>query len=139
MSNEAIKPIRPLMFVFIILTALFIAGDSFLKKYNVDQDVIIGGNVLLFLVSLVSFLITSRSFRSANPNVFMRALYSSFIIKFFVVAIAAFIYIQYAGKAVNKPAIMLCAALYIIYTGIETRNLVRILKSTKNAKAGSTH
>jgi len=126
------KHIRPMMLVFILLTVVLIAGRSWLAAKGVDQDVLIIGNIVLFLVSLISFLITFRSLKSENAHAFVRAIYSGFIAKFFLVAIAAFIYIMIA-KTVNKPALFSCLGLYIIYASLEVSALLRILKQKKNA------
>ena len=115
-----------------LLTALLISGRNWLAEKGVDQDVLIIGNIVLFLVSLISFLITFRSLGSQNPHAFVRAIYSGFIAKFFLVAIAAFIYIMIA-KTVNKPAIFSCMGLYIVYAALEVSALLRILKQKKNA------
>jgi hypothetical protein len=48
------------------------------------------------------------------------------------VIIAAFIYIMLAKKNVNKPALGVCAGLYIIYTVLETTRLTRLLRTKKN-------
>ena len=132
MNKNLFQSIRPLILVFVFLTAFFISGKSWFEKKGVDQDVLIAGNLILFLVSLSAFLITNKSLASSNPQAFVRAMYGSFIIKFFVLAIAAFVYIMIAKKNVNKPALIACAGLYIIYTGIETRALMKMLKQKKN-------
>ncbi|MBL7723281.1 MAG: hypothetical protein JNK27_03990 [Chitinophagaceae bacterium] len=113
--------------------AFSITGKSWLEKNGVDQLVLIGGNLLLFIVSLAAFFITFKALKSANPQAFVRAMYGSFMIKFFLIAVAAFIYIMIAKKEVNKPALIICGALYIIYTAIETRALMKLLKQKKNA------
>jgi len=69
-------------------------------NYNIDGTVVIIGNFILFLVSLATLVITQRSFKSANPQAFVRSIYAGFIIRFFVVAISAFVYIMVAKKAV---------------------------------------
>ena len=132
MNKNLLQSIRPLVLVFIFLTAFFISGKSWLDKKGADQNVLIIGNLLLFLISLTAFLITNKALSSSNPQNFVRAMYSSFIIKFFVLAITAFVYIMVAKKNVNKPALIACAGLYIIYTGIETRALMKMLKQKKN-------
>ena len=132
MNKNLLQSIRPLILVFIFFTAFFISGKSWLDKKGVDQNVLIIGNLVLFLISLSAFLITNKALSSSNPQAFVRAMYSSFIIKFFVLAVAAFVYIMVAKKNVNKPALIACAGLYIIYTGIETRALMKMLKQKKN-------
>ncbi|HKZ65133.1 MAG TPA: hypothetical protein VJ111_02190 [Chitinophagaceae bacterium] len=133
MNQNSLKLLRPMILIFILLNAFFIVGQDWLLKKNIDQDVLIGGNLLLFLVSLVTFLLTQRSLKSTNPHAFVRAMYGGFIIKFFVVALAAFVYIMVTKKDVNKPALFGCMGLYIIYTFFEVSSLLRILKQKKNA------
>ncbi len=132
MNKNLLQSIRPLVLVFIFLTAFFITGKGWLEKNEVNQNVLIIGNLLLFLISLTAFLITNKALSSTNPQAFVRAMYSSFIIKFFVLAITAFVYIMVSKKNVNKPALVACAGFYIIYTGIETRALMKMLKQKKN-------
>ncbi len=133
MNNKPLAFIRPLIFVFTFIMAFSITGKSWLEKNGVDQLVLIGGNLLLFVVSLTAFFITFKALKSANPQAFVRAMYGSFMIKFFLIVVAAFIYIMIAKKEVNKPALVICGGLYIIYTAIETRALMKLLKQKKNA------
>jgi hypothetical protein len=119
--------------LFVVLNAFFIAGKNMLGKWGVDQSVVIVGNLILFTVSLTSFLLTRRSLASANPNAFVRAIYGSFIIKFFVCAVTAFVYIMAVKKEVSKPALIICMGLYIVYTAIEVSALTKLLKQRKNA------
>jgi hypothetical protein len=133
MNQNSMAALRPMILVFILLNAFFIAGRSMLARWGVDQSVVIAGNLILFVVSLASFLLTRRSLSSANPNAFVRAMYGSFMIKFFVCAIAAFAYIIAVKKEVSKPALIICMALYIVYTAIEVTSLTKLLKRKKNA------
>jgi len=132
MNRTNSRLILPMILIFIFLNAFFLLSKSWLAQKNLDQNVLIMGNLLLFIVSLVTFLITRRSLQSKNPNAFVRAMYGGFIVKFFVVAIVAFIYIMMAKKAVNKPALFACMGLYIVYTFFEVRGLLRVLKQKPN-------
>ena len=55
------------------------------------------------------------------------------MLKLFVCIIAIVIYIFAFGNNLNKPSLIACMALYIIYTVIEVSVLTRILKEKKNA------
>jgi hypothetical protein len=132
MNRTSLALLRPMILIFIFLNAFFIVGKTWLANKGIDQSVLIAGNLLLFLVSLITFLITYRSLKAKNPNVFVRAMYGGFIIKFFVVAIAAFIYIMMTKKNVNKPALFICMGLYVLYTFFEVSSLIRVLKQKKN-------
>ena len=124
---------NPVVFVFAFVTAFCLAGKNFLWRYGIDPLVVTGGNLVLFASSIISFYISVRSLRSTNPQAFVRAMYASFMVKFFLVVIAAFIYIMAVKKNVNKPALGLLAILYIVYTIFETRALTRLLRRKKNA------
>ena len=129
---QTLKPIRGVMIVFIILSALFITQRVLLQKWGFDRDLLIIGNVVLFLITLLSFKILSGSFK-ASPHAFVRSVYTSFIVKFFAIAIAAFVYILIAKNGVNKPSLLTCMGLYIVYTTIEVSALTRMLKQKTNA------
>jgi len=126
-------PLRPMLLVFIILTALFIMGRNMLARWGIDQSVVIVGNLILFAVSLLSFLLSQRSMKSENPNVFVRAMYTNFMIKLFVCVAAAFIYFTAAKPNINKPGLFVCMGLYVVYTVIEVSSLTKLLRKKKNA------
>ena len=133
MKENRLKPIRAILVMFVFLTATFELQKRRFVLWGFDTDVLVIGNLILVAVTLVSYLILKRSFQSQNPNSFVRAMYLGFIIKFFVLAIAAFVYIMLAKKAVNKPSLIACAVIYILYTFIEVSVLTKLLKQKKNA------
>jgi hypothetical protein len=122
----------PIIILFIVLNGFFVAGKTLLEKWNIDPAVLILGNLLLFIITLVSFLLAKRGLKSANPNVFVRSVYRSVMIKFFLCAIVAFIYIQVAKENVNKPALFTCMALYLVYSFIEVSVLTKMLRKKPN-------
>lgn len=133
MKNKKAPLLRPLLLLFIVINLLSVINRQWFLKKGVDPDVILVGNLILFIVSLTAFLLTENALRSSNPQAFVRAMYGSFMIKFFVIAIIAFVYIMIVKKNVNKPALLVCGALYILYTTIETIGLMKLLKQNKHA------
>jgi hypothetical protein len=128
MMQKRRRAFLPLVVFFILLNAFFVSGKSLLEKRGIDQSVLILGNSVIFVVTMISFFISQRGLKSANPNAFIRSVYGSFILKFFVFAIAAFIYIQMAKTSVNKPALFACMGFYLIYTFMEVSVLTKMLK-----------
>ena len=131
--RDKFGPMRPMILVFIVLNAFFIAGKNMLARGGVDQSVVIIGNLILFLVNMVSFLLSSRSLKSDNPNVSVRTMYTNFMIKLFVCVAAAFIYFTSAKPNINKPGLFVCMGLYVVYTVIEVSSLTKLLRKKKNA------
>jgi F0F1-type ATP synthase assembly protein I len=125
---------RPLVLLFILLNVFFIAGKNWLAAQKTDYEVLIICNLVLMVATSLSFWISQRSLGSSNPQASVRAMYGSFMVKFSICVVAAFAYIMVAKKEVNKPALFIGTALYLIYTFIEVSTLTKMLKEKKNAQ-----
>ena len=127
------KGLLPLSLVFIVLNGFFISGKNLLQRWGADQDVLIWGNLFLLLVTLLSYVLAKRGLTASNPHAFVRAVYSSILIKLFICLIAAFVYISIYKKDLNKPAFFTLMGLYLVYTFLEVSVLLKALKQQKNA------
>ena len=127
------KPFLPVVLLFIVLNAFFIAGRTMLQRWNADQNILIIGNALLFTITTISFLLAQRGLRNTNTHAFIRAIIGGIMIKLFVFVIAAFIYISIFKKEINKPALFTCMVLYLVYTFFEVSVLTKQLKQKANA------
>jgi hypothetical protein len=126
------KSFFPIILFFIILNALFLSGRSLLARWNADQEVLLMGNLFLFIITIISFIIAARGLNTTNPHAFVRSVYASIMIKLFIIIIVAFIYIATMKKDLNKPAFFTLMGLYLIYSFIEVSILTKMLKR-KNA------
>ncbi|MFT3845062.1 MAG: hypothetical protein QM725_08420 [Lacibacter sp.] len=121
----------PLLLVFILLNTFFISGKQLLVKYGINQEVIMVGNMILFVTSIASLYFHIKGFLHKNIQVFFRSVYGSLMIKMLVCAGAVVIYAMLAKDQVNKPAVFICMALYIVYSFIEVKMIFRLLKQKK--------
>jgi hypothetical protein len=133
MGKNKLKGFMPVLLVFIALNGFFVSGRHMLERWNVDQDVAIIGNTLLFIITLLSFLLAQRGLKNPNPHAFVRSVYISVMMKLFVCIIAAFIYISMYKSNLNKAALFICMGLYLVYTFLEVSVLMKMLKQKKNA------
>ena len=132
-NNVLSKGVVFIIGVFILLAMAIESLPSFLHDLNIDNKVLSGGNKILFLLSLISYWLYTRSLRNPNPNAFIRAVYGSMLIKMLVCLLATFIYIKFA-TSVSKNAIIACLVLYGLYTIVEVAIITQLLKkSPKNA------
>ncbi|MFM8710451.1 MAG: hypothetical protein ACKOC7_04155 [Sphingomonadales bacterium] len=90
-------------------------------------------NLLLYGLTLFLFKRTSKSFTDPNLQVSIRAIMSGFMIKFFVLAVAALVYIFSMRKEVSVPALLTSALLYVVYSAVEIKALLRFLKKSDHA------
>lgn len=127
------KPVFPILFVFVILTVLFVSLKHPLARWGVDGQVLIIGNLVLCAITLFSFFLSQKGLKSSNPHAFMRGVYAGILLKLFLCAIGAFIYIALYRTHLNKPALFTLMGLYLVYSFIEVSSLTRLLRRPENA------
>jgi hypothetical protein len=121
-----------IIYLFLLTSLLFLLLKFLFPGKSVNYNVLLYGNLLLFIVSWISVRMSTRAVVHKNVQVFLRLVYGSFLMKFFVLAIASFAYISILKKEVNKPGLFGCFVLYVIYTYIEVRT---VLKQSKKPNA----
>lgn len=122
----------PVLVLFVVVNALAISLRTTWVAWNVDQDLLIWGNIFLFAVTVISFLIAKKGLQNQNPNAFVRSVYGSIMFKLFICLIAAFVYIFIQRKNLNKPAFFALMGLYLVYTFLEVSILTRLLRRKPN-------
>jgi hypothetical protein len=88
------------------------------------------GNLVLFLATAFSFYLYSKALRNKNVNVFLRMMYSSLLVKMIFCLAATLLYLFLAGSEVNRAAIIACFVLYMVYTYMEVKVLMRLSKNS---------
>jgi len=122
------KTFFPLIILFLAFTLVFFFLHRTFDNSPVDFRVLMGGNCLLFLVGVISSGMNISAMKHKQTHGFLRLVYGAFIFKFFVLAIAAFVYITVFKKMISKPALFGCLGLYFIYTFIEMRSVMKMSK-----------
>jgi hypothetical protein len=133
-SNSLFRTFLPILLIFICVSGFSVVFAAKLHSWGVDQALLIFGNLLLFLVTLFSFLLYRKALLAANTHAFLRNVYSGMMMKLFVCIIAAFIYILMAGSQVNKPGIFILMALYLLYTFLEIAGVLKLSRQIKQQK-----
>lgn len=126
------KAAVPLFITFLVLAAIIFAANIFYTGKGVDYAVVMGGNFLFFLISLLVFRMQYLAMYNKNPQVFIRSVMGGMLIKVFGCLIAVVAYYFISGPAFNKPAVYASMVMYIIYLVVEVRTIMKLNK-TKNA------
>jgi hypothetical protein len=127
---NARKALIPLVLVFILINSALLFSRSSLTEMGLDVSVLMTANILLFLIFFISLWLHLRSMANSSTHVFMRNMYSGMLLKLFGGAIAAFVYIYLFRDKVNKPALFGSMAIYVLYTIIELRSVLKQSKSS---------
>lgn len=126
----------PIVLVYVISNAVIIVSKKWVDNARVDTDILIIGNTVLLIATLVSFYLYNRSLKNNQPQAFLRYIYSGMFLKMLICLFAAFIYIASTDN-VNKPALFGCMFLYFVYTFMEVSILLRLSKQQKDVQTGS--
>lgn len=132
-KKNNLNPFFPILFLFLILTAFYIIAFDFLTDLGFDIKVLLISNIILFGITFLSFYIAIKSLANKNPNVFVRSIMGSMMIKFFIIIIATVIYLMIFKANFNKPAFFTSMGLYLVYLFLEVSILNKMLNQQKNA------
>ena len=133
MNKQALQNFFPAIMVFLVLNSGFLAAMRMLEKWGFEYSVLVFGNLLVFGISFLSYWMAVRGLTTKNSHAFFRWVYGSVMIKLFLLAGVAFVYIMVNKKEVNKPGLFFCMGLYIVYTFIEVSALMKVNKQKTNA------
>jgi hypothetical protein len=117
---------RPIILLFIILNAFIIVFRRSLTSEGFSVDMLIIGNIILFGITLISFILLSRGMKASSTPAFLRSIYGSFMIKFFILAVSVFGYAFFAKANLNKPGLFTLMFLYLVYTFLEIKTLMKL-------------
>lgn len=133
MNKQAFRNFFPAIIFFLVLNSAFLAMMKKLEAWGFNYSVLLMGNLIVFGISFLSYWMAVRGLTTKNPHAFFRWVYGSIMIKLFVLAGIAFVYIMVNKKELNKPGLFFCMGLYLIYTIIEVSGLMKVNKQKTNA------
>jgi len=122
------KALRPILIFFALVNILAASLYSTLKKMGLDTDIFLFGNLFICLLTLVSFWMMHNGLQSKSTAGFMSSVYGSFIIKLVLAALVVVAYAQWKGNAMNTPALLSSMFTYLIYTYLEVKGLLTLVK-----------
>ena len=133
MIQSLVKKFIPVIGLFLLINLIVFIFFNSLKEYGFNVAFLIVANIILFLLTFFGFYIQTRGVRSTNINAFIRGVYSSLLLKMFVIAGAILVYILALGGEVNKPSILTSLGIYLVYTFLEVVQLMKIARKNPDA------
>ncbi len=130
--QASLKKFYPILLLYFFITALIYTSSVFFAEHNIDARVLYFGNVFFLILTFISMNIQLKGMHHANPNVFVRSIMGSMMIKMFLTVIAVFIYVSSTGNDFNKKGILIALFFYLIYLAVEVMTILKLNKS-KNA------
>ncbi len=112
--------------IFALITAgLFVFQHWLQQTLGVHFEVLVGGNLVLALITLVSYTLNRKGIAAANPNVFVRSVYASTLTKLMLCVVGIAVYVVMNRSRLSKSTIFILMFLYFVYTVMETIHLYK--------------
>lgn len=123
------KKIMPLLAVFTLINIVFIAFENFWKSINITAAIVLLGNALLFLLSILSIWLHLKASHNKNPNVLVRSIMGSTLLKMIIIGATVIWYTKFYAAAKSKISVIIIMVAYLLYTFLEVRIALKINKS----------
>ena len=131
--KETVRNFVPVIALFVFINSLVFIFKTFLQLHDFDIEFLLAANMILFLLCFSGFFLQMKALKSSNMNAFIRGVYSSLLLKIFIVIFALGLYLFIVRGKVNKPALFTSMGLYILYTALEVAQLMKISRKKPNA------
>jgi hypothetical protein len=128
------KTIWPLVVLFLVIGLIILLFKDFLQERGVDWQVASGGNLVIYFITMVSLHMLSKGLTAKSTPGFLGNAFGGILLKLMACAIAAFIYIFTARNNINKPALFICMGLYLVYTFVEMKIIVKQSKELNDGR-----
>jgi hypothetical protein len=106
------KSLFPILILFVVVNLMGFLAPAPLGSLDVNVEVLLLGNLLVCSLTLFSFW----------------TVYGSFILKLVVAAGVVVVYAKIKGAAMNNSGIFACLFLYLVYTFLEIKGLLLLIK-----------
>jgi ammonia channel protein AmtB len=83
-------------------------------------------------MTLLSFFLLYRGLKATSTPAFLRSVYGSFMVKFFIVLVAVFGYAFMNKGNLNKHSLFTLMFLYLVYTFLEIKTLMKLSRKVNS-------
>jgi hypothetical protein len=119
------KFVVSVVIVFVVLTALFFAMRTYAPAFHFN--VLMGGNIIMALLSLCSYLIVTRQLHE-RPAAFVRGVSAASFLKLMICMVGILVYVLLNRASIHKPSVFVLFGIYALYTSIETISLSKLAR-----------
>ena len=125
-SKHLSKFILPLFIMFIVLDAAILYWHAYFTTTDIDLMAVFISNCLLFVLSVLSLALHGKAIEQKNANAMVSSVMGATLLKLFVLATAAFIYL-FIKKASNVTyTLFVVMFMYMVYTALEVRTALKM-------------
>jgi predicted neutral ceramidase superfamily lipid hydrolase len=115
--------------VYIAINVLFWGAGDLLAKHGADRNILLIANSIIFLMSFAAFLAQQKALNDKNPNVFIRSVMATMMVRMLVCVLAVLVYKFLSADAFSNNAVFISLFLYLVYLAIEVYAIMKLNKN----------
>jgi heme/copper-type cytochrome/quinol oxidase subunit 3 len=118
-----------LTLLYAAFSLLLLGGHAFLLKRGIDREVLLISNTVIYVMSIIAFLLQQKAMQDKNPQVFIRAVMATMMIRMLVCVVAVVLYKFFSGDAFSSTAVFISLFFYLIYLAVEVAAIMKLNKN----------
>ena len=122
------KLILPFFTLFNVINIIFIIFSEKWDAIQVNHTVVIFGNALFFALALLSLWLHITASKNPNPNILVRSVMGSTLIKMLMTAIVVLIYTKVMKENKSTWGVIGGMVVYLFYMLLEVKIALRMNK-----------
>jgi hypothetical protein len=122
------KLILPFFTLFNIINIIFIIFSEKWDALHINHTVVIFGNALFFALALLSLWLHITASKNPNPNILVRSVMGSTLIKMLMTAIVVLIYTKMMKENKSTWGVIGGMVVYLFYMLLEVKIALRMNK-----------
>ena len=123
-----------MVIMFLVIALIVLIFRNFLQANGIDWQLVSGGNLVIYLITTISLHLLSKGLTATTTPRFLGNALGGVFLKLMACAIAAGIYIYIARKDINKTGLFICMGLYLVYTFVEMKIIMKQSKELNNGR-----
>jgi Ca2+/Na+ antiporter len=129
--NPFIKASKSISILHIVILVAITISQQFKNSLGLDTGVLLGANLFFYILTLISMAMQKKYLHDKNPNVYVRAVIGSMMIRMFATIIAVLIYVKAVNNKYDAVSLFLGLSLYLVYLSFEVKIMMKL--NQKNA------
>ena len=129
--NPFIKASKSISILHIVILLTITIAQQFKNALGLDTGVLLGANLFFYILTLISMAMQKKHLHNKNPNVYVRAVIGSMMIRMFATIIAVLIYVKAVNNKYDAVSLFLGLSLYLVYLSFEVKIMMKL--NQKNA------
>jgi hypothetical protein len=122
------KIFQKFFLLFLIIELTIVTSNHWLLQHDIDVSVLHIANVFLFLLHIATIALQIKAMNNKNPQVFVRSVMSSMLLKMLLSALSIIVYVFLNGEHFNEKSIFIALFLYLFYLSVEVVSLTNMNK-----------